>query len=148
MRLEAFRALLKMRRANTQASKIALAHAIAAETDASTAVAAADARMEREAQAALSLGADDGAVELYARWLPVGRQEAMRTRATLTRASQEVDLARTGLSLAKAAEHAVEQELDKVLALIASARVKALQTELDEVAGRRRDSEAPLSGGP
>ncbi len=148
MRLEAFRALLKMRRANTQASKIALAQAIAAETDASAAVAAADARMEREARAALSLGADDGAVELYARWLPVGRQDAMRARATLTRASQEVDLARTGLSLAKAAERAVEQEFDQVLALIAGARAKALQTELDEMSGRRRDSEAPLSGGP
>ena len=75
MRVEPLRSLLKMRRATTEAAKRALADSIAAETKANAAVARAEGRIIEESDVALSLGADDGAVEAFARWLPERRRE-------------------------------------------------------------------------
>ena len=146
MRVEPLRALLKMRRATTQAAKIALAHSIAAETKAHAQVAGADSRIIEESDAALSLGADDGAVEAYARWLPEGRRQATQARAVLGRASQEVSLARTALIMAKAAEHAITVELDRAERQIASLEAKRVQSDLDEIGARLSSRARPPSG--
>ncbi len=136
MRIDPLRSLLRVRQATTKASKMALSQAIAAEAECRLSLSEAERRILHEADAAMSLGADDGAVEAYARWLPTGRREAKRLSASLQRVSQEVEVARTALTLAKAAEHAIAIQLDQALAEVARSRLKKAQAELDEVASR------------
>ena len=136
MRVESLRSLLTVRQAATSGAKTALAQTIAVETAANAAVVEADRRITAEADIALSLGADDGAVEAYARWLPQGRRNTREARAVLARASQDVALARTALMIARAAEYAVEVEVARAEAEIARLAAKKAQEELDEVGAR------------
>ncbi len=137
MRVDSLRSLLKIRKTSTEAAKIALSEAISAETKAGAKAAEADRRILDEAEAALSLCADDGAVEVYARWLPRGRREASQARVALGLATQEVTLARTALSMARAAEHAIAVELEKAESDIALMRARKAQAELDEIGARQ-----------
>ena len=128
MRINSLRALMKIRKANTEMARIALSEAIDAETAANARVAAADRRIMDEAEAAASLGADDGAVEIYARWLPQGRRSLSQARAVLERASQDVAVARTALVMARAAEHAVGVEVERAELEIARLQAKCEQS--------------------
>lgn len=141
MKPEALQTLLRLRRSDTEEARLALTEAIATETAVSALVVLADQRILGEARAALSLGADDGAVEAYARWLPIGRREATQARVRLGRATSDVGAARITLMLARKAELAIEQRVARVEREMLVKRSRAEQAELDEIAARTAASE-------
>jgi hypothetical protein len=95
-------------------------------------------RIVEEAEVASSIAAGDRAVEAYARWLPLGREQARRARLDQERASQEVSVARSALILARQDERVAEQALEEALAAQTFLRMTRVQDELDEAGARCR----------
>ena len=138
MHIESLRTLVKLRRMNVDAARQVLVQAINTESVAASASSCADMRIVEEGEIASSIAADDHAVESYARWLPVGREQARRARLDLERASQDVAVARSALILARTDERAAEEAFEDARAVQASAASKHAQDELDEAGARCR----------
>ena len=136
MRVDTLKSLLKLRQMNVDAAKQSVAQALAAETIAASASSRADLRIMEEAENATSATAGDDAVEMYARWLPVGREQARQARRELERTSQEVAIARSALVLAKNGEQAAESVLAQQERLTTALRMRRVQDELDEAGAR------------
>ncbi len=140
MRLDTFRTLLRLRSAGTEEARRVLAQSLAVQSQAEADASAADKRLQIEAEAALDLGASDGAVEAYASWLPLGRQAAKLARARCDLANDQVTVARTALSLARVGERAARTILDKMEADFELTRARKAQAELDDIPGSQRTS--------
>ncbi len=140
MRLEALRALSGLRKAERRMAQQDLAVAIQAEGEAMAGLARANEAITREADAATALGADDRAVEAYARWLPVGRRAVSAASAALDRATDDVSIARTALTMARAEENAVASQIERCELEIKRVRSAREQTELDEIGSRSSKS--------
>ena len=85
-------------------------------------------------------------MEAYARWLPQGRRDAAQARDLLSRATTDVSIARAALMMARAAEHAIQVELDAAEAAAAALRAKKAQFELDEIGARLAAGRASSGG--
>ena len=136
MRIDSLKTLLKLRQMNVDTAKQGVAQALVAETIAASASSRADLRIMEEAESAASASAGDEAVEIYARWLPIGREQARRARRELERTSQEVAIARSALVLAKNDEQAVKSALAQEERVVATLRGRRSQEELDEAGVR------------
>jgi hypothetical protein len=93
----------------------------------------------KEGEIAADLGADDGAVEAYARWLPSGRAMAAAAREAHDHAQASVAVARAALSAARSAAEAAANLLARRAAERAAAAERKAQQALDEAGARRRD---------
>jgi len=111
-----------------QALSLALAHQarMAARADS----AARD--IVNEAEAAASIHVDDAVVEAFAAWLPVARAHAADTRAECERAEAEVARLRAVLTASRAAMEAVETLMAQRDAVLAQARTRRAEIDLDD----------------
>lgn len=129
--------LRRLRLNDTGVAERSLAEAVAALGTAEAATHTATGRLQAEADAALDLEAGDGAVEAYMRWLPVGRRAVEHAVAREASAAKEVDLARAALGLARAAEQAVTDAIERRRQEDRANATRAEQVELDDASGRR-----------
>ena len=134
--------VLRIRRITVDDARRQLGVAIRAEEQANMAVLAAEAAIGAEGEAAADLMAGDGAVEAYARWLPVGRAQVAEAQSAAERARSEVALARAALTLARAAAESADSLLTRRREAAQLEVVRREQLQTDEVAGRAK----PLEG--
>ena len=136
MRPESLVTLLKLRRRTVEEARTALAEALRRQDVAEAALLAAEAVIRAEADRAAHPDSDDGAVEMFAAWLPNARRRAKDAHARTDHAVADAAEARAALTLARAALEAAEtlqQHAHDESVRVASRRD---QEVLDE-AGRR-----------
>ncbi|MBV9782384.1 MAG: hypothetical protein JO264_01055 [Acidisphaera sp.] len=98
---------LRLRRAAVEDARRAVAACLAGEAAAEQSLAAAEAAIERETQAA-TRSASDAEVERFAAWLKLGRKTLAAAEAGRTAAAAGTAQARAALTLARAALHETE----------------------------------------
>jgi flagellar FliJ protein len=130
--------VLRIRRITVDDARRQLGVALRAEEEANMAVLAAEAAIGAEGEAASDLMAGDGAVEAYARWLPVGRAQVTAAQAAADRASSEVALARAALTVARAAAESADSLLTRRRDAAQVEVLRREQIQTDEVAGRAK----------
>jgi flagellar FliJ protein len=130
--------VLRIRRITVDDARRQLGVALRAEEEANMAVLAAEAAIGAEGEAASDLTAGDGAVEAYARWLPVGRAQVTAAQAAADRASSEVALARAALTVARAAAESADSLLTRRRDAAQVEVLRREQIQTDEVAGRAK----------
>ncbi len=113
MKRDPLRTMLRIRQATLDEAQKAVAGAYQREREAGARARAAAAALDREMKAATSLVAGDDAVELFARWLPIGRRALAQAREAERAATTELDRARVVLGLARAAAAAVESLIEQ-----------------------------------
>ena len=141
MRLNALKRLLRVRHAATNEATRALADALARETEAEHAAAAAARVLAAETDVALHADAPDRTVEAYMAWLPTGRRMIKLASDRHDQATADVTLARTALGLAVTSEQAVKQALDRLEAAERQSFDRRATANLDEMAARRRPAD-------
>lgn len=134
---DTLRTLVRMRQATVGEAKRLLATSLEAETLARNAAAEAERRIGREADAACRIEAGDAAVEAFAAWLPVGRQQVEQARRAEASSQSATERARAALVLARTAAEAAEKLLAKREAELAAEAQRKAQLVLDELARRR-----------
>lgn len=137
---------LRLRKLAVEATKRNLADALAAETQASTALIAARDALRRERAAAADLLADDAAVEAFAAWHATGKAAETSATEALHRYAADAAHARAILGAARSAEASVEAMVKNLAAAAAVASAKADQAVIDEVAARGRERAAGHDG--
>jgi flagellar biosynthesis chaperone FliJ len=97
---------------------------------------AATAVIQTEMSAASRLSADDGAVEAFGAWLPVGRAAVARAQALLSLSEQNALQARAVLTLARAGAEAVDKLMAERAVLENEEANRKQQAVIDESAAR------------
>ncbi len=105
--------LLRLRRLTADEARRDLAECLRNEDAATQAIAAIDAAIERETDAATSLAAGDAEVEAFAAWLRRIRPRQHAAHAAEDQAEAATACARIVLSAARAAVQAAEDMLDE-----------------------------------
>ena len=138
MKHDPLESLLRLREVAADQARRGLADCLRVESEAAAAVAAIEAAIQRETEAASSLAAGDAEVEAYAAWLRRIRPKQQAARAAEDAAAAATAEARAVLGAARAAVKAVEQMLEnKAMAAYEEAERKA-QGQIDEAASRTR----------
>jgi len=110
-----------------------LAAALAEEAAAAAVVAALEAEIARETDAAAALTGDDAVVEAFGRWLRAARRRLGEAEAARDAAGGEVALARAVLAAARAGMRAVEALAEEQAARARAAAAAGEQRALDEI---------------
>lgn len=140
MQRKALATLHRIRTEASEAAQRALAEALANEAELCRLAGDADLQIAAEAQAALDLAADDGAVEAYLRWLPGAQAVARRLHAEAEAAAAKVAAARATVSLSRTAEASIDRALEAHDASERQARSAKEQLAIDEIAQRASGS--------
>jgi len=128
--------VLRIRRLAMDDAARILATCLRVEEEARHAADAAEATIGAEGEIAADLSSGDGAVEAFARWLPLGRARAAAARVRHDTATAETARARAGVTIARAATEAALALAERRAAernLLAERRAQAV---LDEVGSR------------
>ena len=128
--------LLRLRLAAEDEAKRVFAARLAEEDAARLALAAAETDLAHEHAVATDLLQDDGAVEAYMAWLPIGRQRLRVARAHYDHAAANVTLARAALTLAHAAAEATQMIQDQHAEAEEAIAARKAQAALDEMGAR------------
>ena len=129
-------ALLRLRRMAADEARRGLAECLRVESEAAAAVAAIEAAIERETEAATSLAGGDAEVEAFGAWFRRIRPKHRSAQAAEADAEAATASARAVLGAARAAVRAAEEMLEKHAAAAQAAAERAAQGEIDEIAGR------------
>ncbi|HEY2619395.1 MAG TPA: hypothetical protein VGI78_18790 [Acetobacteraceae bacterium] len=129
-------ALLRLRRMAADEARRGLAQCLRVESEAAAAVAAIEAAIERETEAATCLAAGDAEVEAFAAWLRRIRPKQQAAHAAEVEAEAATTRARAVLGAARASVRAVEEMLEKRAATAQAEAERRAQNEIDEVAQR------------
>jgi flagellar export protein FliJ len=130
-------AVLRLRRLAMEDAGRDLAECLRGEAAAQQAVAAVEAAIHRETEAASSLTGDDAVVEAFGVWLKRARKDLHAAQARREHFESETARARAALAVARAAVKATELLIAKQAAAAEAARQE--QHDLDEI-GRRTPS--------
>ena len=130
--------MVRMRRMVVEEARRDLLTCIQAETAAADRERAAMTALLDEQALASSPDSDDGAVEAYAKWLPVGTKTLETAREALSRAIGGSTQARARLNAARAAEEAVQRRVEAIAAAEREDALRREQLELDEAARNAR----------
>ncbi len=136
---DALQTVMRIRKLAVDEAKRALAEALTVEDAARREADAADAQIGIEGEIAADLDTGDGAVEAFAAWLPVGRAQAIRTRAAHEQTLLEVARARAGLGAARAAAEAADNLQQRKEAEAAVQANRRSQAVLDEIAAQQAE---------
>jgi flagellar protein FliJ len=126
--------LLRLRLAAEDEAKRSFAARLAEEAAARRREEAVQAEMAQERDIATDINQDDGAVEAYVAWLPIGRKRAHAARAAHEHAATNVSLARAALTLAHAAAEAAKTLIQHRAEAAATRAARQSQAALDEIA--------------
>jgi flagellar export protein FliJ len=138
MKQDPLLSLLRLRQVAVDEARRHLGNCLRVESQTAAAVAAIEAAIARETEAASSLAAGDAEVEAFAAWLGRIRPKQQAARAAEEAAEAATAEARAVLGAARAAVKAAEQMLEnKARAAHEEAERKA-QGQIDEVASRTR----------
>ncbi len=129
-------ALLRLRRMAADEARRGLAECLRVESETTAAVAAIEAAIDREMEAASSLAAGDAEVEAFAAWLRRIRPKQQSAQAAADDAETATTQARAVLGAARAGVRAAEEMLEKHAATAKAAAERQAQSEIDEVAQR------------
>jgi flagellar export protein FliJ len=140
MKHDPVKSLLRLRQTAVDQARCQLAECLRAETDAEAAIAAIEAAIAREMDAATSLAGDDAEVEAFAAWLRRMRPHEQAAHAAREAAEAATSEARAVLGAARAAVRAAEAVLEKNTAAIQAEAARKAQAQIDEVAGRARST--------
>jgi flagellar export protein FliJ len=127
-------ALLRLRRLTSDEARRFLAECLRNEERASQVLAAIEAAVERETEAATSLATGDAEVEAFGAWLRRIRPQQMAAHVAEDHAEAETARARAVLAAALAAVQAAEDMLKKHQAAREAEAARRMQHELDEAA--------------
>ncbi len=108
MSRDPLRTMLRVRQSALDEAQKAVADAYRLEQETSLGAEAAANALAQEMQVATSLAGGDDAVEVFARWLPVGRRNLKRAHDAQRDATAALDCARAMLALARAGVRSVE----------------------------------------
>ena len=140
MKQDPLESLLRLREVAVDEARRGLADCLRIESDAAAAVAAIEAAIERETEAASSLAAGDTEVETFAAWLRRIRPKQQAARAAEEAAEAATAEARAVLGAARAAVRAVEQMLENKAKAAHEEAMRKAQGQIDEVASRTGQS--------
>lgn len=146
MKRDALDATLRLRRLALEDAMRELAACFRAEAEADQAVAAVEAAIERETEAASSLTADDAVVEAFGVWLKRARQDLRSAEAVRVRAETETVRARAVLTAARGAVKAAEEVIGAKDAARRADAARREQRALDEMGQRRHGSNDRWNG--
>jgi flagellar export protein FliJ len=138
MKQNPLESLLRLRQMAADQARRDLAECLRAESEAVAAIAAIEATIAREMEAASSLAAGDADVEAFAAWLRTMRPKQQAAHGAQTAAEVAVLEARAVLGAARAAVRAAEAVLEKQTAAAQAEELRKAQDQIDEVAGRTR----------
>ena len=130
-------AVLRLRRMALDDASREFADCLRREAEAQNAVAAVEAAIARESDAATSLSADDTVVEAFGIWLKRARRDLHAAFAARQEAELETTRCRAILAAARAAAKAAEQLLAERKAEEQVAAARREQSVLDEIGGNR-----------
>ena len=130
-------ALLRLRRMAMDEARRGLAECLRIESQAAATVAAVEAAIRHETEAALSLAAGDAEVEAFGNWLRRVRPKQRSAAAAEQEAAAATARARAVLSASRAAVRAVEDRLEQEAAVERARAERREQAQLDEVALRK-----------
>ncbi|GBD56538.1 flagellar export protein FliJ [Gluconobacter wancherniae] len=137
MRATPLDTLLTLRKHELQAVERTFSEALSQEADAAAEVARAERHLIEEQKMASDPLADDGAVEAFSRWLPVGRAAINSARHNEKNAGLAREIAKSALMMARAAVETVETLQKKRRAEEDAAALRREQNVLDEVGARQ-----------
>jgi hypothetical protein len=129
--------LLRLQRKAADEARQSLAFCLMRERDAEQSMAAAHAAIDRE-MAAAQASENDHDVEVFARWLPRGREALAAAEALRLEAAAATARARAALTLARGAAEATENLLEQRWQERREEAERKLQSELDEAGLRSR----------
>jgi hypothetical protein len=135
---EPIQSLLRLQRKAADEARQALAFCLMRERDAEQSVATAQAAIDREMAAAQASDSDHD-VEVFARWLPRGRDALAAAEAMRAEAANATARARATLTLARGAAEATENLLEQRWQERREAAERKLQAELDAAGLRARN---------
>lgn len=113
MKRDPLQTMLRVRQSALDEAQKAVADAYRLEQDALLRAEEAAHALEHEMKAASSLTAGDDAVEMFARWLPVGRSALRRAHDEQQQTTTALDRARAVLALARSGVRAVETLMEQ-----------------------------------
>jgi flagellar export protein FliJ len=142
MKHDPVQSLLRLRQIAADQARRELAECLRAESDAAAAIAAIEAAIAREMEAATNLAGGDAEVEAFAAWLRRMRPQQQAADAARVATEAATSEARAVLGAARAAVRAVEAVVERNAAATRAEAARKAQAELDEVASRAR-----LNGG-
>lgn len=138
MRQMPLEALHRLRRHELADVEKAFGEAVAREAAAETLLGQRHQHLLTEQKLASDPAADDGAVEAFSRWLPVGQQAISDAQEKCRQAAMDRDCIRSALLMAQAALKAVEKLEEKQRVEIQQQHLRKEQAVLDELALRQR----------
>jgi flagellar export protein FliJ len=136
MKQDPLESLRRLRQVAADEARRSLAECLRIEGEAAAAVAAIEAAIELETEAASSLTAGDVEVEAFAAWLRRIQPQQQAVRATQEAAEAATTQARAVLGAARAAIRAVEHMLENQASAASQEAGRKAQNEIDEAAGR------------
>ncbi len=128
--------VLRIRRLAMDDAARTLTACLYREEDARHAAEAAESAIGAEGEVAADLSAGDGAVEAFARWLPVGRARAAAARVRHDAATTDTTLARAAVTIARAATEAASALCECRAAERDLLSERRAQSVLDEIGSR------------
>ncbi len=131
-------AVLRLRRLALDDAGHEFAESLRGEAEARQAVAAVEAAILRETDAASQLSAGDAVVEAFGHWLKRARRDLRLAQAAQERAEAETARVRAVLAAARAAVRAAEEMLAAKAAVQRLEATRQEQRELDEIGQRPR----------
>jgi flagellar export protein FliJ len=132
-------AVLRLRRLAMEDATRDLVECLRGEAEAQQAMAAVEATIHRETEAASSLTGDDAVVEAFGVWLKRARKDLLAAQARREHFESETARVRAALAVARAAVKATELLIAKQAAAADAEAARQEQHDLDEI-GRRTPS--------
>ncbi|MBS1084703.1 flagellar export protein FliJ [Gluconobacter sphaericus] len=129
--------LIALREQELDLVERSFAEAVAREVAAEEKLTVAQAEILNEQRIASSPTADDGAVEAFSRWLPVGRQVVLDARERCREAAMDREAVRSALIAARAAMEAVKTLWEEQKEEERQTDLRKEQNVLDELAVRQ-----------
>lgn len=146
MKRDALAATLRLRHLALDDAMRELGNCFRLEAEAEQAVAAVEAAIERETEAASSLTADDAVVEAFGAWLKRARRDLRAAEANRAHAETETVRARAVLTAARGAVKAAEEVIAAKAAVQRADEARREQHALDEMGQSRRGSHGRWNG--
>lgn len=147
MARDALHSLLRLRRMALDGAQRTLGLCLAQEEAAGQSVIRAEAAIARETGIA-EQSSEDGEVEAFAAWLPVGRRARQEAEAARDLAAKETALARAALTLARSAVEAAEDLIERRAVSQRQLAERRAQAVLDEVGLRAASEDRGEEEGP
>ena len=136
MKRDPLHTILRVRQSTLEEAQKAVANAYRVERDASVRAEAASAALDYEMRMATNLAGGDEAVEMFARWLPVGRGTLKQAHDAQREATTSLDQVRAVLTLARAGVRTVETLIEQRHAEQQLENNRREQRTLDETGAR------------